>query len=153
MGVDVSSRPPGRVPDRVPDPVPSRMPGSRWELVRDALVFQGKLFIDGLRDAAMIPLSLVAVVMDVLGIGGRAGRNFYDVVLVGRQTEEWIDLFSAADRLLPQSTEDRSPSGLDALVQRLEDIVVEEYRRGGITTTAKDAVDRALDNLQKGERR
>ena len=78
--------------------LPDRVPASRWELVRDALIFQGKLFVDGLREAAMIPLSLVAVVMDVLGIGGRAGRNFYDVVLLGRQTEQWINLFSAADR-------------------------------------------------------
>lgn len=128
-------------------------PASRWELVRDALVFQGKLFIDGLRDAAMIPLSTIAVIMDILGIGGRAGRNFYDVVLFGRQTEHWINLFSAADRLLPESSEDRSPSGLDAVVQRMEDIVVEEYQRGGITTSAKEAVDRALDNLQRREKR
>jgi hypothetical protein len=136
-----------------PDRLPARVSGSRWELVRDALVFQGKLFVDGLRDAAMIPLSIIAVVMDVLGIGSRAGRNFYDVVLFGRQTERWIDLFSAADRLLPESTEDRSPAGLDALVARMEDIVVDEYRRGGITTSAKDAVDRALDNLQGRGRR
>ena len=101
----------------------------------------------------MIPLSIIAVVMDVLGIGGRAGRNFYDVVLFGRQTERWINLFSAADRLLPESTEDRSPAGLDALVARMEDIVVDEYQRGGITTSAKDAVDRALDNLQGRGRR
>ena len=129
--------------------LPVRAPISRWELVRDALVFQGKLFVDGLRDAAMIPLSLVAVVMDLLGIGSRAGHNFYDVVLFGRQTERWIDLFSAADRLLPESTEGKPPAGLDALVQRMEDLVVDEYQRGGITTSATDAVDRALDNLQK----
>ena len=35
----------------------------------------------------------------------------------------------------------------------VEDIVVDEYRRGGITTSAKDAVDRALDNLQGRGRR
>ncbi|UCG75663.1 MAG: hypothetical protein JSV95_13265 [Gemmatimonadota bacterium] len=132
-------------------PVPATT--SRWELVRDALVFQGKLFVDGLRDAAMIPLSIVAAVMDLLGIGARAGRNFYDVVLFGRQTERWINLFSAADRLLPEGTADSPPSGLDVLLQRLEDMVVEEYQRGGITTSAKAAVDRALDNLQRPERR
>ncbi len=124
------------------------LPASRWELVRDALVFQGKLFVDGLRDAAMIPLSLVAVALDVLGIGTRAGRNFYDVVLLGRHTEDWINLFGAADRILPESSEGARTSGLDSLVERLEELVVQEYRRGGITRSAKDAVDQALDNLQ-----
>jgi hypothetical protein len=133
--------------------LPDRVRESRWELVRDALVFQAKLFVDGVRDAAMIPLSIIAVVMDVLGIGKRAGRNFYDVILFGLQTERWINLFSAADRLLPETTEDRSAAGLDALVEKLEEMVVDEYRRGGITTSAKDAVDRALDNLQGRGRR
>ena len=133
--------------------LPDRVRASRWDLVRDALVFQAKLFVDGVRDAAMIPLSIIAVVMDVLGIGKRAGHNFYDVILFGLQTERWINLFSAADRLLPESTEDRSTAGLDALVEKLEEMVVDEYRRGGITTSAKDAVDRALDNLQGRGRR
>jgi hypothetical protein len=35
----------------------------------------------------------------------------------------------------------------------MEDIVVDEYRRGGITTSAKDAVDRAFDNLQGRKKR
>ncbi len=31
----------------------------------------------------------------------------------------------------------------------MEDVVVEEYERGGITASAKDAVDRAIDKLQR----
>jgi hypothetical protein len=34
-------------------------------------------------------------------------------------------------------------------VHRLEKTVRQEYDRGGITASAKNAVDRALDNLQK----
>ena len=38
----------------------------RWHFIRDVLVLQGKLVIDGFRDAALIPVSLVAAVADVL---------------------------------------------------------------------------------------
>lgn len=140
----------------LPEPLPptSRgLPTSRWGLIRDALVFQGKLIIDGLRDAVMVPLSLVAAAMDLLGIGDRAGRNFYDVVTFGRQTEHWINLFGAADRLLPEQTEAGGETGVDALIRKMEHMVVDEYRRGGITASAKDAVDRALDGLQRPRRR
>ena len=45
---------------------------SRWELVRDAVVLQGKLFVDGIRDWLLMPVSLVAALLDILGIGKQA---------------------------------------------------------------------------------
>jgi hypothetical protein len=141
------------LPEPLPDSRSDTLPTSRWGLIRDAIVFQGKLLVDGLRDAAMMPISLIAAVMDLLGIGDRAGRNFYDVVTFGRHTEHWINLFGAADRLLPENTETGSDTGVDKLVQRMENMVVDEYQRGGITASAKDAVDKALDGLQRPRRR
>ena len=138
-----------RLPGHVPESRSELVPESRWELVYDVIVFQGKLIVDGLRDALLMPISIVAAIMDLLGIGRRAGRTFYDVILLGRETEHWINLFGAADRLLPGSAEGSPPSGLDVLVRRMEDVVVEEYERGGITASAKDAVDRAIDKLQR----
>lgn len=140
-----------RLPDLVPEAASDRQSLSRWGLIRDAIVFQVKLVVDGLRDAVMVPVSLVAAVIDLLGIGDRAGRNFYDVVTFGRQTERWINLFGAADRLLPERTE--SPTGVDSLIQKMESMVVDEYERGGITASAKHAVDKALDTLQRPPRR
>lgn len=138
-----------RLPEHVPESRRELVPESRWELVCDVIVFQGKLFVDGVRDALLVPISIGAAVMDLLGIGRRAGRTFYDVILLGRETEHWINLFGAADRRLPGSAEGSPPSGLDVLVRRMEDVVVEEYERGGITASAKDAVDRALDKLER----
>ncbi len=149
----MTRRPPERVPESHSELVPESywelVPKSRWALVCDVIVFQGKLIVDGVRDALLMPISIVAAIMDLLGIGRRAGRNFYDVILLGRETEHWINLFGAADRLLPGSADESPPSGLDVLVRRMEDVVVEEYERGGITASAKDAVDRAIDKLQR----
>ena len=116
-----------------------------WALIRDVIVFQLKLAVDGFRDLVMLPLSLGVAVFDLLGVGPQAGRQFYDLLRIGERTDHWINLFGATERAgsLPAT---RQP-GIDMLVHRMERLVVQEYERGGITTSAKEAVDRALDVL------
>ena len=120
---------------------------SRWALIRDVGVFQLKLLLDGFRDAVLLPISLFVALLDVLGVGPRAGRQFYVLLEWGRRTEYWINLFGATDnvRAVPASPR----PGVDTLVDRLERLVVQEYERGGITASTKDAVDRALDGLTR----
>jgi len=130
--------------ERVAPEGPELMP-SRWTLVRDVLAFQLKLFVDGLRDVVMMPISLGAATLDLLGVGRRAGRQFYDILQLGQKTERWINLFGATDHARALTNEPRP--GIDALVRRMERLVVHEYQRGGITASAKDSVDRALDAL------
>ncbi len=127
-----------------PEPVPSR-----WTLLRDALAFQLKLFVDGIRDVVMMPISIGVVVLDLLGVGPHPGQNFYKLLEVGRRTEHWINLFgsSGSDALGAGRG-----SGIDTLVGRMERMVIQEYERGGITASAKKQVDRALDGLSRPPR-
>ena len=118
---------------------------SRWTLMRDVAVFQLKLLLDGLRDALLLPISLFVALLDLLGVGRRAGRQFYALLEWGRRTEYWINLFGATDHVRALASSPRP--GVDTLVDRLERLVVHEYERGGITASTKDAVDRALDSL------
>jgi len=39
----------------------------RWTFLRDVLVFQGKLFLSNIRDIALMPASLVAALVDLVG--------------------------------------------------------------------------------------
>lgn len=117
----------------------------RWTLIRDTAVFQLKLAVDGFRDFLLMPVSFGAAVLDLLGVGPRAGRQFYDLLKAGQKTEHWINLFGAAEHAEPLPVASRP--GIDSLVQKMEHLVVQEYRRGGITSSAKDAVDRMLDGL------
>lgn len=133
------SQPPAPRPES-PELVPSR-----WTLIRDVLAFQLKLVVDGLRDLVMVPVSLGVAALDLLGVGRRAGRQFYDLLRFGHRTEKWIDLFGASDHA--GSLEKAEEPGIDRLVGRLERLVVQEYERGGMTASAKDAVDRALDTV------
>lgn len=134
--------PPQRSPPERPEIHPSR-----WLLIRDALVFQLKLFLDGVRDFLMMPVSLGIAVLDLLGVGSSPGRQFYRLLEFGHKTEEWIDLFGARHHM--ESLASSRGPGVDRLVERMERLVVQEYERGGITASAKAAVDRALDGLQK----
>ena len=114
---------------------------TRWELIRDALVLQIKLAVDALRDLVVSPVSLVAAAIDLVRGGERPGDLFYAVLAAGRRSEEIINLFGEADRAGGR------PASLDALVAHVEKLVVEQYERGGITASAKAAIDRSLDAL------
>lgn len=122
----------------------------RWEFFRDVLVFQLKLLIDGLRDLLLSPVSLAAALVDLLrGTTGRR-RSFYYVLREGRRTEDWIDLFEAADRIEPrQSPRDDERRRFDDLFGHLETLLIEEEARGGITSTVRGKIDQLLDHMSE----
>jgi len=78
---------------------------TRAELLWRLMVFQLKLVIDGLRDVALVPVSLIAGVIGIVRGGPDADRPFEDVLRFGRRTETWINLFGhqqgdTADKLI-----------------------------------------------------
>ncbi len=123
----------------------------RWTLIRDILVLQVKLVVDGLRDFVLVPISMLIGIISLLKAGNASGREFYDLLRVGRRSERWINLFGAAERAYgPAITDDRFPAeDIDELVSRVESFVVDEYRQGGVTRQVKDQLDRALNSLHK----
>ena len=125
---------------------------TRWQLIRDLAVFQLKLVIDALRDVVLSPISLGAAVVDLVRGGERPGRYFYRVLLTARRSEAWINLFGEADRVAPRPTDAESTS-LDALVERMEGLLVEQVDRGGVTASAKLAIDRSLDAISRRKNR
>lgn len=137
----------------------------RWRLARDVAVFQGKLFVDGLKDLVLAPVSLVAALVGLLLHRDRPGGLFYAVLRAGHGFDRWVNLFGASQRALPPGPETRasldradsaSPAngeGLDSYVARIEQVLVEQYGRGGLTAKAKDAIDQAIDGLQQRGKR
>lgn len=104
-------------------------PFTRRKLVRDAVVFQFKLFVDGLRDLLLSPVSIIMAIIDVF----TGGDRFYRLLALGRQSEEWINLF-----------ETHQHAGLDTAVSQIEEVVRNEYREGKISASARDAIRRAM---------
>jgi len=123
------------------DKTNSASPGPRFRLARDAAVLQVKLLADGLRDAALIPLSLIGAGIGLIRGGEDADREFRRIIKLGLRSERWINLFGN-HRPLART----HPAGsLDTLIDKVESVVREQYRKGSTTSEAKAAIQKALE--------
>src|SRR5437764_15130888 len=66
----------------------------RWRFWRDVLVFELKMLIGNLRDFALLPVSVVAAMIDLVSKGEREGSLFYRVLRCGAHSEEVLDACS-----------------------------------------------------------
>ncbi len=70
----------------------------RTELVRDTIVLQLKLIVDGIRDLALMPICLFATIFGLIVHRERPGRYTYRILSYGRLSEKWIGLFDDAEK-------------------------------------------------------
>ena len=123
----------------------------RWVLLRDLAVLQVKLIVDGFRDLILLPASLIAALVSLVRTeDGVPGPEFYKLLVAGKESEKFINLFAAV-RNAPAGIdpgETRRGPEMDDIVSRVESFVVEEYKRGGVTAQAKSRIDDALDRLK-----
>ena len=127
-------------------PNPQKTTDERWRFWRDVLVFELKMFIGNLRDFALMPVSVVAAMIDLVSKGEREGSLFYRVLRWGAHSEEVLDAYSP----IRDELQDRKVNPnytVDAVVARLEGVLVREYEKGGTAATIKAALDRAIDQL------
>jgi hypothetical protein len=108
----------------------------RVKLVREAATLQIKLLADGFRDALLIPVSLIAALVGVIRGGQDCDREYREVIKLGRRSERWINLFGH-HRPLGLG----NPAGsMDRVLEQVEAIVVEQYRKGKTAAEARDKV-------------
>lgn len=129
---------------------------SRWRFLRDVVVFQLKMFLDNLRDFALMPISLIAAFIDLIYKGERQGAFFYKVLRWGAHSEEVINVYSAIQQQ-PGDFKVNPAYTVDAVIGRLENVLKREYEKGGTAASIKTALDRAMDQLhretqEKGDR-
>lgn len=123
----------------------------RRKLVRDVVVFQFKLIVDGLRDFFLVPVAFFAGLLSFVNAkNGVPGPQFYNLLQLGKQSEEWIDLFGAMRNAPPDLRESmRFPEqSMDQILDRLETFVIDEEKRGGMTAQARERLERALRGFQ-----
>ena len=131
-----------------------------WTLIRDVAVLQVKLLVDGARDLLLVPATLIAGILSLAtSQDGKPGTQFYRLVGIGKQSERWINLFGAFDNAPPELVEQNHFGDTDTQInltraenlQLVDDafVLVDEYKRGGITAQAKDRIDKALDAMQQ----
>ena len=119
----------------------------RWKFVRDVAVFQLKLFLDNVRDLVLMPVSLVAALIDLVFRGEREGALFYKVLRWGSHSEAVIDVYSAIDHHEASAFKVRPDYTVDGVIARLENVLKREVEKGGTAASVKAAVDKAIDQL------
>lgn len=99
---------------------------TRWVILRDLVIFQVKLALDGLKDLVLAPASLGAALFDILFPGSTPGSRFYAVMRMGERFDRWLSLFAAADKA--DAGRDglfgASRAGSGSLLGKLEEIVL-----------------------------
>lgn len=121
----------------------------RSALLREAVVFQLKLVADGLRDFVLVPVSFIAAIAGLLRGGDEVDREFRQVIELGRQSEQWINLFGNHQ----PATSDGPEASLDSLLHRAEEVVREQTRKGGISESAARSIGRAIRAAQQTAQR
>ncbi|PEN14462.1 hypothetical protein CRI94_05400 [Longibacter salinarum] len=69
---------------------------SRTVIIRDLIFFQIKLWLDGIKDIVLSPLSIIGAGIDILS--GRSGQKslFYKVMRLGERFDLWLNLYGPA---------------------------------------------------------
>lgn len=126
-------------------------PGSskRATLVRETLVFQLKLMADGFRDLVLLPVSLVATLVGLLRGGDEPEREFNQVLQIGRESEQWINLFGNHET--PENA--HAAASIDALFTKVEATLKQHYQAAGTSASAQAEIDEALQAAHKSSKR
>jgi len=124
---------------RRPD-VSETKPSKRGALIRNTVVFQLKLMADGLRDLLLLPISLIAAVIGLLRGGDEPEREFNQVIDVGRDSEQWINLFGNHQA----SDNTNAAASIDALFTKVEETLKQQYLAAGTSKRAQAEIDEAL---------
>ncbi|HEY2070782.1 MAG TPA: hypothetical protein VGG48_14600 [Rhizomicrobium sp.] len=131
--------------------LPPHDPHARWRFFRDVLVFQLKLVLGNLQNFALVPVSLVAALIDCFVKGKHEGERFYWVLEWGRRTDEAIDIYSSIGGYTHASPDGgpsmKSEYTVDSVLARIEGVIVREYEKGGTAASVKSAVDKAMDEM------
>ena len=127
--------------------LPHANPNDRWTFVRDVMVFQLKLFLDNVRDLVLMPVSLVAALIDLVLRGEREGERFYRVLRWGSHSEDVIDVYSAIKHHEPGDFRVSPDYTVDGVIARLEGVLKREVEKGGTAASVKAAMDKAIDQL------
>lgn len=120
-------------------------PTTRGQLLRQLLVFQFKLAMDGIRDVLLSPISIVAALAGILTNHPDPSRYFNQLLELGHQSDRWINLFNTHNQ-------DGESATADDFVREAESIVRSELEKGGVMPRVKRPTEKPeIQSPEKGD--
>ncbi len=123
-------------------------------MLRDLVIFQVKLFLDGVKDLVLMPLSVGAFLLDILPqSSARTGRNFYAVMRAGERFDLWLNLYDATRRVDPgrDGLFGESLAGANNLIGQVEQAVRQTVEVGKETVEAMQQKRKSEDSEGSGQ--
>lgn len=108
-------------------------------VLRDVLVFQFKLVVDGIKDLGLAQVAVGAALVDLVRRDGTPGRRFYGVVRLSDRFDRWLDLHEPMNRL-PEDTPEFVPTSTRSVDDLIE----------GLESSARGAVEKSVDVSTRG---
>lgn len=102
-----------------------RLDRPRRVILRDFIVYEIKLLLDGIKDVGISFLALAAVAFDMVSPGQSPGRRFYAVMRLGERLDRWLSLYGVAEAAErdPEGMFGVSRAGSPTLLGRLEALI------------------------------
>lgn len=116
-----------------------KQPDSAKKLMRDVLVFQGKLVMDGVRDLILSPVSIVVAIYGIVTNSDNPSAHFQSLMRFGRQTDDFINLFEHRKHTQNPSTSPKS----DDYVEQLEAALAAQLAKENTFFTMKAKAEKA----------
>lgn len=122
-------------------------------ILRDLLIFQIKLTLDGIKDIVLSPLAIWVAIFDIVLGGKHRGRWFYKVMRFGERFDRWLNLFESVKRADIDGLFGGSKAGDSTFVGQIEQAV-----RGGdeirkpTPTRQKESVQNSASTHPKSNR-
>jgi hypothetical protein len=94
-------------------------------LLRDLGLFYVKLFLDGMKDVALVWMAGFAVLADLFMGGPRRGQYFYAVMRFGERIDLWLNIYAPAKHssLNPDGLFGESRAGEKTYLGKMEELV------------------------------
>ncbi len=143
MEGDQNALEPKKIEGQVLPPLSAR--DARWKFIRDVAVFELKLTINNFHNFFQVPLTLAVALFDLVFKHGEEGSRFYWLVEQGRLIDDHIDIYSIIEE---RERAMNSNYSVDAVLKRVEGVIMREYEKGGTAASIKNALDRAIDEMQ-----
>jgi len=123
--MDFETPPDGPRRERVRRGGIQRLDRPRRVVLRDLIVYELKLLLDGVKDVGISFLALAAVAFDMVRPGNSSGHRFYAVMRLGERLDRWLSLYGVAEAAEgdPEGMFGVSRAGSPTLLGRLEGLI------------------------------
>jgi len=134
---------------------------SRWQMLKKLVVFQVKLAFDAVRDLLLSPVSIVCTLIDIVKNEEQKNSRFDQLMSLGDKTDQWLNLFNHSVTVnkhksnavktvgLAFSNFEQQPTeqNVDQIFDKIEDIIRQQHKNGGVTASAKASIDSYLERI------